>query len=58
MHPNWRHLLAPAASQREHRTGWDAAAFTALRPHVVPHITALLLVAKQRTRQHACSGTI
>ena len=51
-------LPAPAAPQREHQPRWDAAAPTALRPHVLPHITARLLVAKQRTRQRACSGTI
>ena len=58
MHPYRRRLPAPAASQREYRSRRDAAAFTALRPQVMPHITACLLVAKQRSRQRACRGAI
>ena len=53
-----RRLPAPVASQRKHRPGRDAAATTALRPQVLPHITARLLEAKQRTRQRSCRGTI
>ena len=46
MYPNRRRRPAPVALQREHRPRRDATATTALRPRVLPHITARL-----------CSGT-
>ena len=58
MYPYRRRLPAPVASQWEHRPRRDAAATTALRPQVLPHITARLLEGKQRTRQRWCSGTM
>ena len=57
MYPNRRRLSAPVALQREHRPRRDAAATTALRPQVLPHITTRLLETEQSTRQRSCSGT-
>ena len=57
MNPNRRRLPAPVALLWEHRPRRDAAIITALRPQVLPHITARFVETEQSTRQCACSGT-
>ena len=57
MNPNRRLLPVPVALLWEHGPRRDAASITALRPQVLPHITARLLETEQSTRQCACSGT-
>ena len=39
------------------QTATGAAVITALRPQILPHITACFLETEQSTRQHARCGT-
>ena len=53
MNPNRRRFPAPVALLWEHRPRRDTAVITALRPQVLPHITARFLETEQSTRQRA-----
>ena len=57
MNPDRRRLHASVALLWEQGPRRDAAIITALRPQVLPHITARFLETEQGTRQRACSGT-
>ena len=57
MYPNRRRLPAPVVLMWEHGPRRDAAIIIALRPQVLPHITARFLEPEQSTRQRSCSGT-